>query len=132
MDLISLVAISPTLYSLRWKLKGGGEKKGEEDSGSNADKPFLIRGGFDPLQPGTISHIIGGFEKRKIADEFFDEGFCHRSLKRVPLAMASLLYPFIGLDNILNQGVSDHILFREVDEFNAFDSFEDALDFDQT
>jgi hypothetical protein len=32
-------------------LKGWREKKGEEESGSNADKPFLIRRGFNPLQP---------------------------------------------------------------------------------
>jgi hypothetical protein len=28
-----------------------GEKKGKDDSDSNADKPFLIGRGFDPLRP---------------------------------------------------------------------------------
>ena len=45
--------------------------------------------------------------------------------------MTPFLHPFISLDNILNEGMSDHILVREVNKFDSFDSFENALDFDQ-
>ncbi len=38
---------------------------------------------------------------------------------------------FLSLDDFLNQGMSDHVLIREIDKFNAVDPFEDTLDFDQ-
>ena len=45
-------------------------------------------------------------------------------------AMTLFLHPFISFDDILNEGMSDNILVREVNEFDPFDSFENALDFD--
>ncbi len=45
-------------------------------------------------------------------------------------ATPPFLHPFISLDDILNEGMSNHVLIREVNEFDPFDSFENALDFD--
>jgi hypothetical protein len=57
------------------ELKGRREEKGQKESGSNADKPFLIGGSFDPLQPQRMSETVGGFEKGKITGELLDEPF---------------------------------------------------------
>jgi len=55
----------PNLIVPERELKGRREEKGQKESGSNTDKPFLIGGGFDPLQQRRCLRPLGVLKRER-------------------------------------------------------------------